>query len=940
MAYTIGADGKLTWVDETPNRLAPKDVPAVAPGNGKPVFLRNLETGDIYQVEANGAQAAIDGGRFAPASLEEVHAYDERLAAENASDLETAGAFAGATVAAGFDAITGLPRLATAGAHAAGIIDEDPFADVAGAKLLPSSYKRAAEHSPIAVALGNVVGGVAGGGVLGKAASALGAGAEAVSGSRALGTATAGALEGSAFGLTGAQNEAYIKNEKLTSEQLVASMGIGALIGGGIGLGVGGAKAALEGIPKRGAAHVEAPTSVAAKPEPPARTVFPKVEGFEARGAANETGRVSPYDFGDSGLSPGGAANDAGDDVVRSLKGFSGASPANDVAAQGGRAKAFLNEFSEERAAKAIGASKADIKKMGGAAEARKMGREVLEYRMEDGSKLFPDELKGAAKLSQDDLTQRLATAREEVGSKLGEFRRRVNDFVETEAEDLKPNAREIAARIRKEVVEPLETSGVPDLVRRARPLNAQLEQIAERGGSLEELQSLRHNIAKVVYPKTRPGMGMPPPPPMHALELQQVERALEGEIEAVTMKAADRMGAGDLDIYRKLKSQYSAFSDAFKIAEAKTADMGNRFFSPTDYLTGAAGFAGSILSGNPVPALMAGAVAGAHKVVREHGSAVLATLANKLAKNVDDEIGSKIDDFLRRSVAMSGKPRGESVGKAVKSDTIAHALEGEAAELFEQTSVRRAFALEGGFQTNAHANEKQVRLPTATALTLFQGKAKDLQQAYKDRSEEIRASTQAFGAPIRANAAVALGGLAETQPTLAANMVTTATIGAAFLESKLPSGTVNLKSFTPNSAPVTVSSQEISQFARYWSAVHHPLSVLDDLRRGTATSEQVEALKAVYPALYTQIRQQVMTSLMEADSRGVLIPYQARLQLDLLLDLDGAGEPTATADFMSRFQAISQSNPEGSDEARPKPPARPVNIANRLNPGSAQQGM
>jgi hypothetical protein len=892
MAYTIGADGKLTWVDETPNRLAPKDVPAVAPGNGRPVFLRNVETGDIYQVEADGAKAAIEGGRFVPASNEEVHAYDERQAAENASPLETAGAFAGATVAAGFDAITGLPRLATAGAQAAGLIDEDPFADVAGAKMLPSSYRQAAEHNPIAVALGNVVGGVVGGGVLGKAASAIGAGTEALTGSRALGTAAAGAAEGSVFGMTGAQSEAYIKDEKLTSEQLLASMGIGALIGGGIGLGVGGAKAALEHAPSRAG-----------------------TKAAEALEKPSEMPSLSMVD-------------DLGDGAA-----------VNDVAAQPTRLKGLLNEFAEERTAKAIGVSKADVKKLGGAAEARRMARDVLDYKLEDGTKLFPDTVKGAAQVSEEELLGRLSVARNEVGAKLSAFRGKVDDFIETSAEDLRPNVRELTARIREEVVQPLTESAVPDLARRAKPIEKLLSSIESKGETttLGQLQKIRQDLADVVYPKAM-GPGLPALPPAHVAELKAVERTIESEIEAITDKAAERMGAGDLDIYKTLKGQYRSFREAAQVAAGKTADLGNRFISPTDYITGAAVLAGDVAAGNPLGIVKAAAAAGAHKFVREQGSAMLAVLANKLAKNVDDSIGEKINDFLQRSVSLSGKPRGEAAVSATKaSEAVTHALEGEAAELFEQTSVRRAFALEGGFQANAHGNEKQVRLPTATALSLFQGKARDLQQAYKERAEEIRASTQAYGAPIRANAAVALGGLAETAPNLAAKMVTTATIAASFLESKLPSGTMNLRSFTPHSAPVTVSNQEIAKFAKYWSAVNHPLSVLDDLRRGTATSEQIEALQAVYPALYDRIRQQTMMSLAAADARGVLIPYQARLQLDLLLNLNGAGEPTASTDFMSRFQAISQSNPEGSDQSRPKPPARPVNIANRLAPGSEQ---
>jgi predicted Abi (CAAX) family protease len=74
----------------------------------------------------------------------------------------------------------------------------------------------------------------------------------------------------------------------------------------------------------------------------------------------------------------------------------------------------------------------------------------------------------------------------------------------------------------------------------------------------------------------------------------------------------------------------------------------------------------------------------------------------------------------------------------------------------------------------------------------------------------------------------------------------------------------------------------------------------------------------------------------MELDEAGIIVPYQARLQLDLLLNLDGAGEVTASVDFMMRFQEASAKEPHGGKPQR-QPPAQPVNLSGRYASGSSQ---
>jgi hypothetical protein len=218
--------------------------------------------------------------------------------------------------------------------------------------------------------------------------------------------------------------------------------------------------------------------------------------------------------------------------------------------------------------------------------------------------------------------------------------------------------------------------------------------------------------------------------------------------------------------------------------------------------------------------------------------------------------------------------------------------------------------------------------------MALFLGKDKDKQKAYQKRAQEVLAANAEFGTRVRARVAESLGDVATQAPKLAGSMVTTATKGAQFLGSKLLAPTVNARSFTP-SKPLPVSDVEIQKFAKYWSTVSSPMSAIEDLRLGKLAPEQVEALQAVYPQLYQSIVQKVTARLGELDQKGVFIPYRARLELDMLLQMNGAGEPTASPARVALFQEIRAITPNSEQLERPPPPPKPVNLASHLRSGS-----
>jgi len=80
-------------------------------------------------------------------------------------------------------------------------------------------------------------------------------------------------------------------------------------------------------------------------------------------------------------------------------------------------------------------------------------------------------------------------------------------------------------------------------------------------------------------------------------------------------------------------------------------------------------------------------------------------------------------------------------------------------------------------------------------------------------------------------------------------------------------------------------SDTELSRFERKLRVIQNPFTVVQDLEQGSLTSEAVDTLKNVYPALFRRIQGKVIDSLMEEKEN---VPYETRLQLALILE-----EPT-----------------------------------------------
>jgi hypothetical protein len=974
MPWSVDANGDAVWV-EAPAAADPAAAPAGPAPTGAKVSLVN-PAGGIEDVDAAGVDAALSTGRYKLASADEVQKWDTRKEREGA--VETLKTFGEAASASAFDALMapvaaldaissperfkgpGTPSGREALKVLVGGVTEE------GQKTYDDAAKGRAEQHALAALLGNVTGSVVGGlplgGVAGTGAKALGLGRAA--------TATAvGAAEGAVQNVSSAREEAYIENHELTGESLLAAMGWGALIGGGVGFSVGKAGQLFNREASRGATAFDSPrvpgagADAAAAPLPRPVTDLDRVaeRGLEnadhlktgmreeslakvreefASGAPIRPVNVTVYPDGKVALADGrhrlAVAGELGLDelpakitrmandgsVVSEATGtvplkarppaaldtaaaFDVASlpevtlPGAGAAAKpaGQRFADRLHRFAEERTAKALGARGTDIRRLGktaekAEAEMRRMTRDVLDGELADGTKIF------RATQSQDELVANLSRAKDEAGAALGSFREKVGAYIDNSARELRPSTKAIAERLERELVAPLEASPVPQLASRANDVRGVIDGLQALGDdvSLERLTQVRKDLASVVYPKPV-GPGLPPLPPNSVAELQRAERIIEEHIEATIDKAATKMGGNNVARYGELKAKFRSYREASQIAgKADLQDLGNRVVSPSDYLAGATVFAADAASGGMMSAAKAAAATALHKGIREHSSAVMAVLAERLAATVERKTTKALNGFFDRALTGTAKARPLN------------------------DNSRRALNV---------APLSRV----ATPLTLFMGKDTDKQKAYQARVKDIIAANGDYGARVRYRTEAALGDLPQKAPKVAAAMATAATRGAQFLESKIPQPIVASGTTTPNRAP-HVSDFEIQKFARYWAAVSNPVHVLEDFRRGRITPEQVEALRVVYPEFYQRIRLKTVDRLRDLEAKGTFVPYHARLQLDVMLDLGGAAEPTATRDFVQRFAALAAARPDGGKAAQPTPPARPVNISSRLRSG------
>lgn len=161
-------------------------------------------------------------------------------------------------------------------------------------------------------------------------------------------------------------------------------------------------------------------------------------------------------------------------------------------------------------------------------------------------------------------------------------------------------------------------------------------------------------------------------------------------------------------------------------------------------------------------------------------------------------------------------------------------------------------------------------------------GEAKTERKTFEDSVARVREFANNPSA-MSARLAKIVEPIAQAAPQVATKMVLRATEMTSYLAAQAPAGMLpNPNSLQPHLQPPSYSESEMRSWARSAAAMNDPLSVLQNVKKGTASIEEVEVMKKFYPKIYDNVRAQCMQRVAEMPRE---MPREMRLQMSVLFD-------------------------------------------------------
>lgn len=302
-------------------------------------------------------------------------------------------------------------------------------------------------------------------------------------------------------------------------------------------------------------------------------------------------------------------------------------------------------------------------------------------------------------------------------------------------------------------------------------------------------------------------------------------------------------------------------------------------------------------------------------------------------------DVGGMVGDVLRdRALGMAssavGALVGGPVGAVVGGLGAGVAKEAIGRVLRNMSGAQRAAvarAARGFVGRGARASSSAVRALSPggvpTILGTFQEDYASPEASYLAKVEALRAASADPSALPRVMAA-SFGDLPVHYPRAFANASAQMQRALGYLTQNLPPSTA-ASLISPRGLPP--SREQVRDFAVLWNSVTAPETVLEALAEGTATPKQIEALKAVHPGVYEQVRLDVMNEIARAPTR---LPTQTKIWLDLLFDLDGA----AGLAYSSEAGRLFRAQPEEATPGAP-PVTQPPEMTPPAGIASMQSG-
>lgn len=509
-------------------------------------------------------------------------------------------------------------------------------------------------------------------------------------------------------------------------------------------------------------------------------------------------------------------------------------------------------DFAEESAFSALKPGKAVIKRMD-SAEKKELGRFVL------------DDLKLKKTDTIDDIVSRAEGRAEQSGSRLDDL------YLELDAKaPVKPNANEIAQRIERDVIAPLEADTFKrDLAARVRSEISEFAkdyvkpELARSEVGYKRLWDLRKSLdEKINWNKTDVGLNS---------QLSKVRNIFNDVIQSTPADATSKALVDELKATNKI---YSLAEKARKLGQnvLDSKEAASSSLGMLDRTVGAGGAALGAITGGFAPGVMLGlGSAVASKAIKERGAIVAA---------------SALDDISKLGRLEQGQ-------KAVTTN-IADAIKGFFSGVKKVATPTAYDTTFGGFAL-AKSDKKESRRDAAIR-----------------RIEEVR---DAVSDPDRVMTSLAerTRYLQDVAPNTSLALQQTALRATQFLNEKLPRDPHFGASITPLvPSKWQPTGLEIAKAMRYIRAVEDPKTVLADIKNGEVSVEAMDALRAVYPNLFTEVVNAIYE---QASSTTKPLSYNQKVQLSIITGtpMDSTMEPQFIGAMQKTFAAAQPQKQQGA---------------------------
>jgi hypothetical protein len=671
-------------------------------------------------------------------------------------------------------------------------------------------------------------------------------------------TIAGSAVEGAFYGAGQVVTEASLTdNPDLTASQVLGTVGLGAVLGGG----ASAAQKALGKTLRFGAE--KAVTAIR-----PAQVAIEGRPGQKLLTGGADDVLAAAGGSGGGGRATTAAAAQAGKNADEAFLG---------IATEG------LSDFAEQRAAKAaIGQNKRafrilDARKGG----VQQFGRDLLN----EGVVTYKDTLETIAK--------KAGERKDFYGQQIGAL---WDGLGKVAPAHKLPRKSALLARLNPVVDKYLSSTSYDDRVigRALKRELATLNEALPEQMSFAQLHTARKTLDSVAYRNQ-----LSQSPKVESL------RELRGVMEDYLEETADKMansqaGKTFKDTYREVKRLYGNMKMASEFAEDRIlGDTSNRFVSPSDYgmgfFTGGLGAAYSMMDGDPDPALVAAAWlvgAAGNKVMRKRYSAVMADVLNRLAQRAGGmsvRVASLAD--LERSAQQFSRKMDDAVDGALAAGKRGARAAGDAAGRAARNSGGAALTVAGLNLTDPGEKGRE-------ELSKYRGSAR--QKTFHSQVAALRQLSQDPALMAR-RIQESLGAVLETAPQTGMAMTAQAQAGVGFLLSKAPASPYDLGNdpLGRHSGRWQPDDTEITRFNRYVAAVADPGAFLSDMAAGRVNREGVEAIRTVYPALFQELQMRLVERIPEFQEA---LSYQQRGQLSILFSV--ALDPSFEPGFVAAMQA------------------------------------